>query len=259
MALIKAWIVLKWHNRSLLTCINRCIRQCHCQRQLSRHLWTSIVYPARHDDIHLYVGVIQRENESGTNKRADNIGCFIGAMSTIVTGDMLGRPRQIIVGSTVVAIGAVIQTASYSVPQIMVGRVISGMGTGMNTATAGVWQAETSKIRSRGKLVIIQMANCITGFSVSNWFTLAFSFAPGAVAWRFPIAFQICFTFAVYATCPFLPDSPRLLMRKGKFEEAREVIAALEGNGATTDSPEVTMQFNIIKDVLDREHMDTYS
>lgn len=54
----------------------------------------------------------------------------------------------------------------------------------MNTATVGVWQAETSKMRSRGKLVIIQMANCITGFSISNWLTLGFSFAPRDVAWR---------------------------------------------------------------------------
>ena len=82
----------------------------------------------------------------------------------------------------------------------------------MNTATAGVWQAETSKMRSRGKLVIIQMvsqpnkskkkratvinthwqANCITGFSISNWLTLGFSFAPRDISWRFPLAFQIC-------------------------------------------------------------------
>lgn len=180
-------------------------------------------------------------------------------MSTIVTGDMLGRPRQILVGSTIIAIGAVIQTASYSVPQMIAGRIVAGLGTGMNTATAGVWQAETSKMRSRGKLVIIQMANCITGFSISNWLTLGFSFAPRDVAWRFPLAFQIFFTLCIYALCPFLPDSPRLLIRKGKYEEAYEVIAALEGHGATPDSPSVHAQFNIIKDVLDREHMSTYT
>lgn len=43
---------------------------------------------------------------------------------------------------------------------------------------------QTSKMRSRGKLVIIQMANCITGFSISNWLTLGFSFAPRDIAWR---------------------------------------------------------------------------
>ncbi|KAF2471622.1 general substrate transporter [Lindgomyces ingoldianus] len=198
-------------------------------------------------------------NMQGVMTSIYNIGCFIGAMSTIWTGDPLGRPRQILLGSTVIAIGAIIQTASSTVAQMMVGRIVAGLGTGMNTATAGVWQAETSKMRSRGKLVIIQMANCITGFSISNWLTLGFSFAPRDVAWRFPLAFQIFFTLCIYALCPFLPDSPRLLIRKGKYEEAYEVLAALEGHGATLDSPSVHAQFNIIKEILDREHISTYT
>jgi hypothetical protein len=126
------------------------------------------------------------------------------------------------------------------------------------------------------------MANCITGFSISNWLTLGFSFAPRDVAWRFPLAFQIFFTLCIWAMCPFLPDSPRLLIRKGKYEEAAEVsqshkwsirslaesflmlkagqvIAALQGKGATPDSPSVRAQFDIIKDVLDREHLNTYT
>lgn len=96
----------------------------------------------------------------GTMTSIYNIGCFVGAMSTIFTGDKLGRPRQILVGCTVIGIGAIIQSASYTVATMMVGRVVAGLGTGMNTATAGVWQAETSKMHSRGKLVIIQMVSC---------------------------------------------------------------------------------------------------
>lgn len=76
---------------------------------------------------------------------------------------------------------------------------------------------------------------------------------------QFPLAFQIFFTLCIWAMCPFLPDSPRLLIRKGKYDQAREVIAALEGHGVTVDSPEVKNQFNVIKDILDREHMNTYS
>ena len=51
-------------------------------------------------------------------------------MSTVWTGDILGRPRQIMVGSTIIAIGAIIQAASYGVPQMMVGRIVAGLGTG---------------------------------------------------------------------------------------------------------------------------------
>lgn len=197
--------------------------------------------------------------DQGTMTSVYNLGCFAGALSTLYTGDKLGRPRTLILGSAVIGIGAIIQAACYGAAQMYVGRVVAGLGTGMNTATAGVWQSETSKMRSRGKLIIIQMANCITGFAISNWLTLGFSFAPGSVSWRFPLAFQLFFTFLVFAMCPFLPDSPRLLIRKGKFDEAYEVLAALEGHGATVDSPSVRTQFSIIKDVLDKEYANSYT
>jgi len=195
----------------------------------------------------------------GTMTSVYNLGCFAGALSTLYSGDKLGRPGTLILGSTVIGIGAIIQASCYSAAQMYAGRVIAGLGTGMNTATAGVWQSETSKMRSRGKLIIIQMANCITGFAISNWLTLGFSFAPGSVSWRFPLAFQLFFTFLVYCTCPFLPDSPRLLIRKGKIDEAYEVLAALEGRGATVHSPSVRTQYSIIKEVLDKEYANTYT
>jgi MFS family permease len=127
-----------------------------------------------------------------TSRSVYNLGCFAGALSTLYTGDKLGRPRTLILGSSVIAVGAVIQTACWSRGQMFAGRVVAGLGTGMNTATAGVWQSETSKMRSRGKLIILQMFSCILGFCLSNWLTLAFYFAPGSVSWRFPLAFQAC-------------------------------------------------------------------
>ena len=38
-----------------------------------------------------------------------NLGCFVGALSTMWSGDILGRPRQILLGSTIIAVGGVIQ------------------------------------------------------------------------------------------------------------------------------------------------------
>lgn len=140
--------------------------------------------------------------DQGTMTSIYNLGCFAGALSTLYSGDKLGRPMTLMLGSAVVGVGATIQTCAFGAPEMYVGRVIAGLGTGMNTATAGVWQSETSKMRSRGKLIIIQMANCISGFALSNWLTLGFSFAPGSVSWRFPLAFQICrFSFSFPDEC----------------------------------------------------------
>lgn len=90
-------------------------------------------------------------------------------------------------------VGAILQTAAFSVGQMMAGRIIAGIGNGMNTSTAPVWQSETSKAAWRGKLVVIEMICNIAGFSLSNWMTYGFSFVGGPISWRFPLAFQLVF------------------------------------------------------------------
>lgn len=72
------------------------------------------------------------------------------------------------------SIGAILQIAAYSTGQMIAGRIIAGLGNGLNTATAPVWQAETSQAHWRGKLVVIEMILNIAGFSLSNWYNLLF-------------------------------------------------------------------------------------
>ena len=81
----------------------------------------------------------------------------------------LGRKKTILIGTTIMSIGAILQIASYSVAQMIVGRIIAGIGNGINTATAPPWQAETSKAAWRGKLIVIELILNIAGFSLSNW------------------------------------------------------------------------------------------
>lgn len=67
------------------------------------------------------------------------------------------------------ATGAILQAASYNLPTMFCGRIIAGLGNGINTATAPVWQTETSQARWRGKLVLLEMWMNILGFSICNW------------------------------------------------------------------------------------------
>lgn len=59
------------------------------------------------------------------------LGCFLGAISTFVTGPKLGRRLSILTGSIWVLVGAIIQTASHTVGIIIFGRVVSGIGMGI--------------------------------------------------------------------------------------------------------------------------------
>jgi MFS family permease len=157
-----------------------------------------------------------------------DIGCFVGALLAFTIGERLGRKKSIMCGTTIMAIGVILKTSSYSLAQMFVGRIIMGIGNGVNTSTAPIWQTETSPAKWRGKLVMLEMMMNIAGFTLVNWINYGLSYVGGAFAWRFPLAFQFIFIFIIYATVPWLPESPRWLVQHGKDDEALLVLSCLE-------------------------------
>jgi len=180
-----------------------------------------------------------------------DIGCFFGAIGAFIFGDYLGRKKTILIGTTIMSVGAILQCTAYSVPHMIVGRIVAGIGNGMNTATAPPWQSETSQAAWRGKLIVIELIMNIAGFSLSNWVTFGFSFLPGGVAWRVPLALQFIFIVILYATVPWLPESPRWLVMKGRFDEAEQILADLEGT--EKEDPYIQTQLSEIKFAADYE------
>ncbi|KAH9867505.1 hypothetical protein IAQ61_008099 [Plenodomus lingam] len=179
---------------------------------------------------------------------AYTLGCFFGAVATIWLGNILGRKRTIFYGSVIMIIGAILQTASYGLPQLIVGRWITGFGNGMNTSTVPTWQSETSKPHRRGQMVMIEGSLIVFGVMLSYWLDLGFSFLePSSIAWRFPIAFQIILAFVVIALIPGLPESPRWLVLKGRNDEALIVLAAL--SDLPPEDKKIQAEFQAVKDV----------
>lgn len=71
----------------------------------------------------------------GTVVAIYEIGCFFGAIIAFVFGERLGRRWTIILGCITLIVGAAIQSAAYGIPQLITGRIVAGLGNGMNTAT----------------------------------------------------------------------------------------------------------------------------
>jgi len=77
----------------------------------------------------------QASNVQGITVGGYTLGCFFGAVATIWLGNLLGRKRTIFVGSSIMVVGAVLQASSFGLPQLIVGRLVTGFGNGMNTST----------------------------------------------------------------------------------------------------------------------------
>ncbi|OXG81338.1 hypothetical protein C350_03156, partial [Cryptococcus neoformans MW-RSA36] len=99
----------------------------------------------------------------GTVVAIYEIGCLFGSLFTFFFGERLGRRRCIMLGCTVLIIGATLQTASFGIPQLIVGRIITGLGNGVNTSTVPVWHSETTQATNRGRALAIELAINIFG------------------------------------------------------------------------------------------------
>lgn len=182
------------------------------------------------------------------------IGCFFGALFALVRGDRIGRRPLVIIGAVLIIIGTIISTAAFGehwgLGQFVIGRVITGIGNGMNTATIPVWQSEISRPENRGKLVNLEGSVIAIGTFVAYWIDFGLSYVNSSVQWRFPVAFQIVFAAGLLGGILFMPESPRWLLAHGKKEQAHLVLGAL--NDLDPNDDHVLAESTVITDAINR-------
>ncbi|KAJ9494348.1 hypothetical protein LTR99_000004 [Exophiala xenobiotica] len=175
----------------------------------------------------------------GTIVAIYELTAFLGSLAVIGIGDYLGRRRTINWGVYIQLLGVVIQCSAFQLPQLIVGRCVTGVGIGILTAGVPVYQAECCEAKDRGKLACVFNWICICGVTSSYWIGYGFSFVDGPAQWRFPVAFQAAFSMVILFLIAILPESPRWLEDKGFTSEAKEVIARLSGKNVSVSDPRV--------------------
>ncbi|KAE8367027.1 general substrate transporter [Aspergillus caelatus] len=191
----------------------------------------------------------QRSLNQGIAVASYNLGCFCGSILTIFIGNPLGRRKTIFLGCCTMATGALLQATAFHLPHFIIGRIVTGIGNGMNTSTVPTWQSESAKAHDRGKLVMIEGMLITGGITLSYWINYGFSFIPNSeVAWRFPLAFQILFAVVIFISIMNLPESPRWLVMQGRNDEALEILEYL--NEKPRDDPYIVNEFRSIQETV---------
>lgn len=181
-----------------------------------------------------------------------DIGCIIGALMSIYFGDKLGRRKSVLMSCIWVIVGGLLQATAFSVPHMIVGRIVAGFGIGQSTAVVPMWQSETSKPKDRGRLVAYQMVMVIFGIALSNFVNLGMTdVKDNQVSWRFPIAVQCFWAMVTMALVPLMVESPRWLCYKERHAEAQIVLARLAAKDP--EDPEVKSELRIIADAIAAE------
>lgn len=158
-----------------------------------------------------------------------DLGAVVGSLSCVFHGDKLGRKKSIMVGLIIALIALPIEASSYSLAQFTISRILIGMSIGIISATVPVWQAECSGSAHRGAFVMFDGLCIASGIALSQWVSFGFySHVHSDLNWRIPVVLPIIFAIFAMPMLMFMPESPRWLARKGRWDEARVTLAILE-------------------------------
>ncbi|KAL4888868.1 general substrate transporter [Aspergillus ambiguus] len=181
-----------------------------------------------------------------------DIGCIIGSILVFMIGERFGRRKMLMAGGGIMVIGSIILATSTTVAQLIVGRIVTGLGNGMNSSTAPVYQSECSPANVRGTLLTLQGTMTILGLCIAYWLDYGTSFTDLSLQWRFPLAFQAVFAIFLILQVIGLPETPRWLMQNDRHEEAREVVAAI--NDLPSDDAQVIQSLVDIESAIREDH-----
>lgn len=174
------------------------------------------------------------------------LGGAVGSISCSFIGDWLGRRKTICIGAILTLIGTALSCSSFDLPQLFIGRILTGMGVGIFSAMVPVWQSESSQAINRGRHVVIDGIFITSGYAVCYWINFGFSrVQEHDVSWRVPLAIPGVLSIILCSAIFFFPESPRWLVKVGRVEQATSELARIKR--VDKDAEEITREITAIE------------
>ena len=139
---------------------------------------------------------------------------------------------------------------------LIAGRVINGLCVGICSAQVPVYISELAPPSKRGRLVGAQQWAITWGIMILFYISYGTSFVDGPAAWRIPWGLQMVPAVILLIGLLFLPESPRWLARKDRWEEAEAVLALVHGKG-DPNSPFVHKEMAEIREMVEFERQNS--
>ncbi|MDV7244999.1 MULTISPECIES: sugar porter family MFS transporter [Rhodococcus] len=166
------------------------------------------------------------------------LGCAVGAWFAGRLADRWGRKKVMLLGSVLFVVSSIGSGLAFSVPDLMLWRILGGLGIGIASVIAPTYIAEIAPARYRGGLASLQqlaitlgifaallsdavLQNAAGGASNELWLNLE------AWRWMFLVGVAPALVYGLLAL--LIPESPRYLVGKHLDQEAADVLANITG------------------------------
>jgi len=157
------------------------------------------------------------------------LGNIVGCWLCVPLVYRFGRRFCIIVACWVAVIGVTLQTSAFSALQVIIGRVVLGLGNGPISAIVPgyVQESGVSTPNSRSRDVLLAIGVGVWAIAASNWFDYGMFKAPNENAWRISVAMQCVFLFIAVIIYHGVMENPRWLYSKHRDAEGDLALSRL--------------------------------
>ena len=186
---------------------------------------------------------LTRESLRGWANSCALLGCLAGAVLSGGMSDKFGRKRLLVVAALLFAVSSVLTGWASSFSWFVSFRILGGVAIGLASNLSPMYIAEVAPAHIRGRLVATNQLTIVIGIlsaQIVNWL-IARAVPNGATAefirqswygqygWRWMFTAVAVPSFLFFVGSLFIPESPRWLVKNGRPDMARRVLAKIGG------------------------------
>ena len=156
------------------------------------------------------------------------LGAVVGAVASGRLSDVLGRKKMIIVNAVIFTLGAIGCAFAWNVTVLIIARFIIGIAIGITSYVVPMYIAEISPASKRGALVTLNQLMITIGLLLSYVSDYLLSDDTNGESWRWMFFVGFFPGLLLLIGMFFLPETPRWLISRGRWEEGKRVLMRVE-------------------------------
>ncbi|BCR94551.1 sugar porter family MFS transporter [Aspergillus luchuensis] len=155
------------------------------------------------------------------------VGTLSGSISANFLFKWMGRKGTLIISAIIYGAGVALQVPAPPAGVFVLGRILLGMGLGLISVTSPMYLVESSRPTTRGRFIALYTQLLTCGNVIVCGISLGTRNLAGANSWRVTVGFQLFLALVIFLGALIAPESPVILMKANKHDEARQALASL--------------------------------